>query len=320
MTVLLKVLKIIGKAILWILAVILLLLIIVLVSPVFYEIKGEKYDKAAFLAKVKVLFGLISINVEYNGDELKALIKIFGKIINFANEKNTEKYSSNEVNLEKEISEKNIVHSQHDSSEINSKKPERKTAVPDGKRSAAPYTAKTISAEKSEMKQEIRKVKFDDIKEPDGLLESSEVKIKRVKMAEDKAEEQKETDENDETQKIDLNYFRKMPKEERKKIFRAVLRLIKSVLRGVKPKDFYAKGVVGFDDPALTGQVVGALWALNGILDKRIEAKASFDKVIMEGEACVKGYIVPAAMLFYILRFLAVKPVRKIIILLIKGD
>ena len=313
MTVLLKVLKIIGKAILWILAVILLLLIIVLVSPVFYEIKGEKYDKAAFLAKVKVLFGLISINVEYYGDELKALIKIFGKIINFANEKNTEKYSSNEVNLENEISEKNIVHSQHDSSEINSKKPERKTAVPDGKRSAAPYTAKTISAEKSEMKQEIRKVKFDDIKEPDGLLESSEVKIKRVKMADDKAEEQKETAENDETQKIDLNYFRKMPKEERKKIFRAVL-------RGVKPKDFYAKGVVGFDDPALTGQVVGALWALNGILDKRIEAKASFDKVIMEGEACVKGYIVPAAMLFYILRFLAVKPVRKIIILLIKGD
>ena len=70
----------------------------------------------------------------------------------------------------------------------------------------------------------------------------------------------------------------------------------------------------------MTGQIVGALSALNGILNKKIEAEASFEKEIINGEIGIRGRIVPAMMLLYILRFITVKPVRKIIILLVKGD
>ena len=55
-------------------------------------------------------------------------------------------------------------------------------------------------------------------------------------------------------------------------------------------------------------------------MNKKIEAEASFEKEIINGEIGIRGRIVPAMMLLYILRFITVKPVRKIIILLVKGD
>ena len=111
-----------------------------------------------------------------------------------------------------------------------------------------------------------------------------------------------------------------MPKDERKKLISAAVRLIKSIFRSVKPKDFYLSGKLGLSDPSLTGRIVGAAWSLNGVLNKRIEVQAVFDREVIEGETRIKGYIVPAFLMFYILRFIAVKPVRKIIIRLIKGD
>ena len=43
MSVLIKILKFIGKALLWVLAVILVILAVILICTIKYEIKGEKY-------------------------------------------------------------------------------------------------------------------------------------------------------------------------------------------------------------------------------------------------------------------------------------
>lgn len=317
MTAVLKVLKITGKVILCILAVIFIMLVTVLVCPVSYEINGRKYDKTEFFAKVKLFFGLITLNLNYDENEFETIIKIFWKTIGLSEKENVSEIKedkSETEELKKEAAKdpsKVVVIKQ---SEENSEKKEEYKASEKQKK------LDTVISEpvKKFAENEVRKIKLEDIKEPKCGLESAEVKVRRIKMSEDFAGEEEEI--SKEHEKLDFNYFRKMPKEERKKLINAVFKLIKSILRSVKPKDFYAKGIIGLSDPAMTGQVVGALWALNGILNKKIEAEASFEKEIINGEIGIRGRIVPAMMLLYVLRFLTVKPVRKIIILLVKGD
>ena len=143
-------------------------------------------------------------------------------------------------------------------------------------------------------------------------------KRKKIKKGAENGERGK--DEEKQPERLNLEYFKNMPSEERKKLFSAVVRLLKSLFRGVKPRDFYLKGKIGLSDPAYTGVLVGSLWSIGGLINKRIEVQTSFDEEVIEGEFSAKGHIIPAFMMFYIIRFIAVKPVRKIIILLIKGD
>ena len=310
MTAVLKVLKIVGKVILWVLAAIFIMIVAALVCPVSYDINGKKYDKTEFLAKVKLFFGLITLNLSYDENEFETIIKILGKTIGLSEKENVSETEELNEKAAKEHSKAVVI---KQSKEFSEKKEEYKAAEKQKK----PNTVISEPTKKFD-ENEVRKIKLEDIKESKCSLESAEVKVRRIKMSEDFAEEEEEFSE--EHEKLDFNYFKKMPKAERKKLINAVFKLIKSILRSVKPKDFYAKGTIGLSDPAMTGQIVGALWALNGILNKKIEAEASFEKEIINGEIGIRGRIVPAMMLLYILRFITVKPVRKIIILLVKGD
>ncbi|MPM80261.1 hypothetical protein SDC9_127308 [bioreactor metagenome] len=178
----------------------------------------------------------------------------------------------------------------------------------------------------------VRKVKLSDVEKTlREKKDTSQIPVKRIKIPEEEKEKKEseiksdnnvknKNESNNSRQKLDAAYFLKMPKEERKILIKAVIRLIKSLLKGVKPNNFYLIGTVGLSDPALTGEVVGAAWALNGMLNKRIEISAAFDREVIEGEIYIKGIIVPAYMLFCFIRFALVKPVRKIIKLLLKGS
>lgn len=322
MTAVIKILKIIGVAILWILAAILILALVFLICPVYYEINGEKYDKIRAYAKIKLLFGLFSIRLGYDDGDIDSQIKIFGRLLN--RKENDEDSEPENVETDEKDAETNP--SQQDKGAGNEQAvkktepvkeqiPQRKTEF---KTASGPESWE--SAEAAEREPEVRKIKFADVKRTDEEKNHSDVEVKHIKLSENEDKPEEGKSEEKESERLDFNYFKNMPKEERKQLFNAIIRLMKSILRGVKPKDFYLKGTVGFSDPSLTGQAVGAAWAMNGILNKKIEIRASFEKEIIEGETGIKGHIVPGFMLFYILRFIAVKPVRKIIKLLIKGD
>ena len=407
MTLLLTILKTVGKALLWIIAVLFILLLVIIFCPIFYEITGEKYDKAKAEAKIKALFGILKIDLGYDKNGMSVAVKIFGKKLKaFDDGEGTEpekeqKKAENSKGPEKKASEKKAEGNEKtkasqpvipkkestvkkprpeirsipketdkkDDGNDNIKRniPERKSAEAIPRQSSAAYrkaedekektivTAEWENAEAEEKEISVRKIKLSEAEVPKEPKKFDNVRIKYVKMPEenddgvngpekDKKNKQnkdsagsgdkkdsrekhngkdiKDIDENEEKEpeRLDLQYFKNMPSSERKKLFKAVIRLLKSVFRSVKPRDFYLKGRLGLSDPALTGQIVGAAWAIGGALNKRIEIKAAFDEEIIEGDFKVKGHIVPAFMMFYIIRFIAVKPVRKIIILLIKGD
>lgn len=367
MTLLLKIIKTVGKVLLWVISAVLILFLILIFCPVFYEIKGEKYDKAKAAAEIKVLFGILKVRFGYDNGGASAIIDIFRKKINLienepGEQKENEEKQDNDISSDKpkekmdkpekqrldkteckvdSFSEKDSQAVKHIPNKTipeksNIEKPTVKTQKVDCKSDEKPGAEeKSIVAAEwgNEVAEEkvpvIKKVKFSEIikEEPD---KNKNINIKYVKMPDEDKDEKKSENrktDNKETnaeegrsEKLDFEYFKNMPSEEKKKLFSAAIRLLKSLFRGIKPKNFYLTGKIGLSDPALTGQIVGGAWSIGGMLNKRIEIEAVFDREIVEGEFSAKGYIVPAFMMFYIIRFIAVKPVRKIIILLIKGD
>lgn len=345
MTAILGILKIIGKLLLGILAVILLLAVVILICPVYYEIKGEKYDKINAEARIKLLLGILNIGAGYDGSEVSLKIKLFGREIKLDGKKNEKADKADDEKTEtvtpkpddtekKEAKEKTEAEKdgQNRVKVIKQEKPKtEKTAVEKVKKQEAEAVikpAKWGDTTEEATDPQVRKIKLSELKTDSPKYKAD---VKRIKMPaeepirdsssvindkEDSAEKQEEKKKGG----LNAEYFLKMPASDKKKLLSAAIRLLKSLLKGVKPNDFYLVGTLGMSDPAITGQIVGAAWALNGILDKRIEIDAVFDREVIEGEFSIKGHIVPAMMLFYILRFILTKQVRDIILLLIKGD
>ena len=445
MTILLKILKTAGKCLLWLLAAVFILLLVLLFCPVFYEIRGEKYEKARAEAEIKALFGILKLKLGYDKDGMSIVARIFGKKLKIFDdggndageneeaeeaeeseeaeeagkkegkrklqkqkevtgegERKGAKNADNADNADKAENIKNVKNGKNavkktaegPQKDVSPKAcgapelqgaektedpedPENKNVrtIPHGMSKDGPRmvskgpdygpdnksgnktdnepdvkpgdtekkdvnSPQWDSEEAPEKENTVRKIKFSDIKDDAGERTAGvnrKVNIKYIKMPEEKETEEKETEEKDgsvkgsskageekedsiQNERLNLEYFKKMPSEDRKKLISAAIRLIKSLFRGIKPRNFYLKGELGLSDPALTGQIVGAVWSLGGMTGKRMEVQAVFDRQVVEGEFSAKGHIVPAFMLFYIIRFIAVKPVRKIIKLLIKGD
>lgn len=333
MTAVFKIIKLIGRVILWIIATLIILILLFLICPIFYKINGKKYDETNLEAKIRILFGLISVKLGYDGNDVDIIIKLLGfnltkkkEKINTLEENKTTKTDDNKetekiINNNKQTQNFEVKKVTPKMREEEIKPP--KKIIPEFKKEIINNNISLDweSTENIEVSKEIRKIKFSEIKDHEPK-EKYKVEVKRVEMPKEPERDDDQENKQEEFQteeKIDLEYFINMPKEERKVLISALVRLLKSIFNGVKPRNFRLSGKVGFSDPSITGQVVGGAWALNGVLNKKIELQASFDKEIVEGEFYIKGYIVPGAMLVYILRFITVKPVRKIIKLLIKG-
>lgn len=348
MTIILTILKIIGMAILWIIAVLIVLILVILVCPIYYEIKGEKYDKLSIQGKVKLFLGAVSVRFRYaNDEEIDAGLYLFG--IKLGNNKE-KKVKKKKTKKRKKLSDedKNLVAAEMSGRYKPDVKPNLEQPVNDTvieQEKNVEEKVNTVDLEKEVWLNKnpnfneplVRKVKLSDSEKTlRENKDTSKIPVKRIKIPEEekkkKEKENKEAEANadkskknkdessKERQQLNVAYFLKMPKEERKILIKAVLRLLKSLLRGIKPNNFYLIGTVGLTDPALTGEIVGAAWALNGILNKRIEISTAFDREVIEGEVYIKGNIVPAYMLFCFIRFALVKPVRKIIKMLLKGS
>ena len=175
MTAVLKVLKIVGKVILWVLAAIFIMIVAALVCPVSYDINGKKYDKTEFLAKVKLFFGLITLNLSYDENEFETIIKILGKTIGLSEKENVsetkeDKSETEELNKKSAKEHSKAVVIKH-SKKFSEKNEEYKAAEKQKK----PNTVISEPTKKFD-ENEVRKIKLEDIKEPKCSLESQTYK------------------------------------------------------------------------------------------------------------------------------------------------
>ena len=339
MSVLIKILKFIGKALLWVLAVILVILAVILICPVKYEIKGEKYENISFKGRIKLFFGILTVKFKASAKGLDGIkVEFFGKKLGGKKKKKA-------VDKDKETAQKKTEpnDSQNEKPEAEpEKKSENEPAKAEEKTETAETTekpkpaetVKKVSDEWNDKKPtgnsaKVRSIKLSDAEKNIAENKKNETAVKKISLPEDEKAERKEEEKTDtdseknkeeKTEKLDLYYFIKMPMADKKQLFKAVVKLLKSLLKGIKPDDFYIKGDVGLEDPSTTAEIVGAAYAIGGILNKKIELKAVFDKEILQGEAYTKGKIIPIYMLVCLIRFVLTKQVRKIIKIYLKGS
>lgn len=339
MSVLIKILKFIGKALLWVLAVILVILAVILICPIKYEIKGEKYENISFKGRIKLFFGILTVKFKASAKGLDGIkVELFGKKLGGKKKKKA-------VDKDKETAQKKTEpnDSQNEKPEAEpEKKSENEPAKAEEKTETAETTekpkpaetVKKVSDEWNDKKPtgnsaKVRRIKLSDAEKNIAENKKKETAVKKISLSEDEKAERKEEEKTDtdseknkeeKTEKLDLDYFIKMPMADKKQLFKAVVKLLKSLLKGIKPDDFYIKGDVGLEDPSTTAEVVGAAYAIGGILNKKIELKAVFDKEILQGEAYAKGKIIPIYMLACLIRFALTKQIRKIIKIYLKGS
>lgn len=339
MSVLIKILKFIGKALLWVLAVILVILAVILICPIKYEIKGEKYENISFKGRIKLFFGILTVKFKASAKGLDGIkVELFGKKLGG---KNRNKNKNNESETAQKKTEPNDSQNEKPEAELEKKsenepaKAEEKTETAETTEKPKPAeTVKKVSDEWNDKKPtgnsaKVRRIKLSDAEKNIAENKKNETAVKKISLPEDEKAERKEEEKTDtdseknkeeKTEKLDLDYFIKMPMADKKQLFKAVVKLLKSLLKGIKPDDFYVKGDIGLEDPSTTAEVVGAIYAFSGIVNKQIEIKAVFDKEILQGEAYAKGKIIPIYMLVCLIRFVLTKQVRKIIKIYLKGS
>ena len=98
---------------------------------------------------------------------------------------------------------------------------------------------------------------------------------------------------------------------ENQETFRFLVKELKKLLSHIRPRTFRLTGRFGSADPALTGQVLGAVYMLYPIYGDSIRLTGDFEEEVLEGEMALKGRIRLGTLAVIAIRVVGNKQVRK---------
>jgi hypothetical protein len=271
---------IIGKILLFILkclgVLVLLvigLLLVVLLVPIRYECQGKaREDEKRVQGKVTWLFGLLSLRFSWQDSETKAGVRIFG-IRAFPRKKTSRRKDDAGVRKPEEnpVFEPGEKTGEQKESEEN---PEPKT-FPQENGSASPEKEWN----------------------PDFETETPQ---KRKGFSEKFQKLRHKTDE--------IKEF--LQREENRRTFRLIKAQLGKLFRHIRPRKLRIVGIFGFDDPALTGQVLGIFALLLPLYRDAVQITPDFTGRRLEGEFYLKGRIRIGALVSVLVRLLLDKNIR----------
>lgn len=323
MSIVLLVLKIIGIIILAILALLIFVLALVLFVPVRYNILAEKYEEIKFSGNISWLFKFVNIKGKYENGDFNFSVKIFGKKLFGEEEKNTEEREEEKPEEEqKPIKAQEVVFEEEKqpSAEILKNIKETKEIKEPQKAEFKSETAVKPEEKKEESFEEFKKSHTKAVVRRVKIKETENQQTANVET-EKKAEESSEKEEknNEIPEKINKQYFIKMSFGEKKKILSCAMKFLKRIFKSVFPKYTSLEAVVGTGEPSLTGYVLALAGILKGTCFENINIQADFEKAFFEGKFTAKGKITVGYILYSALCFALAKPIRKIIVLYLKG-
>ncbi len=251
----LLILKLIGIALLVILGLFVLTLCIVLFIPLKYQAKASaagKIESVRARVDFSWLFHVVSGFVSYEKENLKWQVSILWKKINTVT-------SAKKVEIQMETALENEVKTVEEVIMEEKTVPEQRL---DDETEAEMQNE--VEVDESEVPKHTKKDKkrstFPNICD----------KIKTLNEKKDKLEDFI----CDEVHKTAL-------KKVKNELF--------CFLKRLKPKKFHLKLKFGFDDPSLTGKVLGAICMLYPIFEDNIDIEPDFENVVLEGETFLKG-------------------------------
>ena len=285
------ILKWIVILLLAVLGLLLLVLSAVLFAPLRYEFKASYFDRTDMDLKIKWLCSLLSVRVSYHQGIFSIHGKLFGK------------------NVRKEEGEDPL-------SSVPFSMPEKpEPSLPLSERKAGTAPEETVKTEQKEQKEEagaekrsrqeeaVPGKKRKDKKEGKGKTSFSFQKIcDKIGALKEKKEQ--------------VQDFLEDP--ENRKAFSLIKRQLYKLFRHILPRRFQARLRFGFDDPAVTGQVLGIICMFYALYGNNLSLEPDFNEKVLEGECWIKGRIRAGAMIAILGRLFFQKRIRSWIFKLIK--
>lgn len=274
-SILFTVLKIVGIAFLVILGFVILILLLVLFVPVRYHGKGSYYD-STFSTKLNFswFWHMVSVwGVFQKGQGFHIYLKLFGITI-YDNLRKTDK-------KRKHKKVKSTKTKLEHSSEIQAA--ETQDTIPD---QIAVEEEKPLKEEAYSDTEDIVFTESDRPKKKRTLWQKIKQFFKNIKFTFNKV--------CDTMVKIKDNikyYLEVLQLESTKLAFATCQKQIGYVLRKLSPRNFQINLHLGFDDPAVMGEVLAVWGMLYPIHMGNIDIQPEFDRAVMEGDFSFRGCI-----------------------------
>lgn len=276
--VLLLILKIIGLLLLGILALLFGLVLLVLLVPIRYQVKGSFYGKPEGFVKVTWLLHILSVAAAYQED-LQVSVKLFGfrlfrdsgEADEEADEDEFEEEMVHAMEIPGQVAEDFIEDSIEDPilQEMDSENPGER---PEKEKRTAPPGKGPIEA----------------------ILERwNSLQARWQELAAKKEE-----------------FLEFVRKKENQDTARLIFRQFKALIRHIRPGKVRGSITFGFDDPYITGQVLSAASILYAWYGRHLQITPVFEEEVIEGEGFFKGRIRMGTVLFLGIRILLNKNFR----------
>lgn len=309
-SVILTILKIIGIGILVILGVIILLILFVLFVPVRYKAGGNYADNRADVsAKVHWLIGIVAVTVRYQSGQpfhIRAklfYIPVFDNLKKHKTKKNAFRRRKKE---EPQIQAASVLDNAVDETDSDTEEPNKKeeSSAPNPLLQADNRTEDEIEKNKIEDENTdkitiIQKIKrffikfFEFFRKIKFTFRKIYVIMRKIKD--------------------NINYYLELLQQEStKRAFALCKKQLLRILKHVCPQKYGAKLHLGFEDPAVLGNVL-AIWGMLYPLHMgRIDIQPEFEQTIAEGSFWVRGRISVYVFLWTAWLFLTDKNIRRL--------
>lgn len=349
--VLFTMLKILGILILTILGIILTVLLLVLFVPIRYSGDASFEGKPKGNVLVSWLLRLVTVRVNYDGKALKALVKVlwfklFEQTL-WPSQDAVETMDEmaedlSDAGLFVGIPEQDIV-------QVNEVRSEpANELVKDVEAQPLPKPVAEVKAKSSS--EPVTDVNAKSIQKPAPQVNTPSVRAIEKAQTQKKAEKTTDTAVPDtekppllekiyhKVQSLILSVVEKMKAAyrsvnekyavyqekletvrtflgdpENQKTLRLIKRQLWKLIRHILPRKMRGRIRFGFDDPAVTGQILTYISPFYGLYAKSVTVEPVFDEKVIEGELHIKGRIRVGTLLWYVVRVLLNKNFRTIL-------
>ena len=274
------ILKIIGIVILAVLGIVLLLLCLLLFVPIRYTVNASYHGKPRVAAHVTYLLRLLHVQFDLDGRESELKIKIFG----------------------------------HNISEADAPADDKKEPKSDKSKSDKPEGGRTQSRKKETASRTDDK----QAKDSRQLVKTTEAKAEHDRPPVAKPTDSKSANINVTTKSDSDSITDKIKAvtallKANKPVLNFLFKQVKLLFKHILPGSHVINIRLGLDDPAMLGEIVGAVAVLRAMTGLVINISPVWDDKVFEAEAALKGRIVLGRILFIAARVYFNKEVRKLI-------
>lgn len=311
--ILLLLLKVVGIILFTVLGIVLLLLLLLVFTPLRYELEGSgKGDLRSLYVRARISFlvRLIRVSIEYQEEQFAWKVSLAWK--HFSNEK-TEMEIEPKVKKSEPKNSSSSDLKKHEVQKISTDSVTKQKSI-DGKSENKTIVEKIEAKEKNEKSEEKEvldhlkgeKEKRDDTKkQKDAIFKKIERWAEKLKCTSGKIYDmmvslKDKTDEfkdfiNDETHQSAVH---------------KLLLESKRFLKKIKPKRMVGELSFGFEDPSITGRVLGWISMLYPYLQEQLTISADFEEKTLSGKLYIKGRIRLSMILSFLLYLFFDKTVR----------